>query len=297
VKRRNFLKHQSAKQYKRRRFNNPYFTYRNAVPRSVFIVTLLAIFLPAVLLLWIFLSPSWRIQDIQVIGLTTISLERVTDLVEEDIRGDRFFIFPKSHRLFLQDELLILHLKQEFDFTEVSLETKKQQILITVEETVSELVFVQGETASLMMLDGSVNRPLTDDEQQEVSQRTGLNFAASIQETDTKVLQPTAPVLVLRNRGEGEVVETFSSIEPTFFIALDTALRARLIEPYYYELDAAQTTWVRVKTTQGTDLLFDGREDIYAQLDVLDIVIDEYQQNITESEYIDLRFGNRVYVK
>ncbi len=297
MKRRNFLKHQSARQYKRRRFNNPYFTYRNTVPTSVFTGTLIAIFLPALLLLWIFLSPSWRIQEVQVVGLTTISLERVTNLVETDIQGDRFFIFPKSHRLFLQDELLLLHLKQEFDFNEVALETKKQQLLITVTEAVSELVFVQGETGTLMMLDGAMNRPLTEEEQQEISQRTGLQFVTSIQEADTKVLQPTAPVLVLRNGETGNAIDTFTSIEPAFFIALDTALRTRLIDPHYYELDAAQTTWVRVKTGQGTDLLFDGREDIEAQLNVLDIVIDEYQQNISDSEYIDLRFGNRVYVK
>ena len=91
--------------------------------------------------------------------------------------------------------------------------------------------------------------------------------------------------------------DVLNPIEGRFFITLDEALRNRLIEPIVYQLDVNQTSWTRVKTTQGIDLLFDGLEDIEAQLAVLDIVLDEYQQSLSESEYIDLRFGNRVYVK
>lgn len=297
MKRRNFLKHQSAKHYKRKRFRNPYFHYRNSVPRSVLLFALLGVFLPALLLLWIFTASSWRSTDINIVGLTTIPLENVIDLVEQDIDGKRLLIFPKNHRLFLQEELLVLHLEQEFDFAKVTLEQKKDQLLITVEESISELVFVQNRTAHLLLLDGTIRRQLTPQEQEDIIQRTGVNLNLSVQEEDARILQPTAPVIVL-GTGENDTAEdVLDPIEPSFFITLDAALRQQLIEPIVYELDMSQTSWTRVKTTQGIDLLFDGLEDIDVQLSVLDIVLAEYQQSLNESEYIDLRFGNRVYVK
>ena len=273
MKRRNFLKHHSAKHYKRKRFQNPYFRYRNSVSKNLLIAATIGVLFPALTLLWIFTASSWRINDIQVIGLTTIPLEQVTSLVEQDIEGERLLIFPKNHRLFLQEELLLLHLEQEFDFAEVTMTTKKEQLLITVEESISELVFVHDRTAHLLLLDGTIRRPLTEQEHNEIIDRTGVTLNASVQEEDARILQPTAPVIVLETGEIDMKNDVLNPIEGSFFITLDEALRNRLIEPIVYQLDVNQTSWTRVKTTQGIDLLFDGLEDIEAQLAVRTVAV------------------------
>jgi hypothetical protein len=296
VRRRNFFKNQSARQYKRKRFHNPYFRYRSAISRRLVIAAMMAFLLPIILLAWLFTAPRWRLTDVKVIGLTTISLEQVTNLVKEDMTGKRFLIFPKNHRLFVQDDLIALHIQQEFGFSEVSVQIRKDQFLLEVEEPVSEVVYIHEGNGSVLSLDGAIIRGLTIEERAEVMQRSGVTIAEALQEEDARILQPNAPIISVTS-GDVTHDNVLYPIDPSFFVTLDEALRDRLITPTYYEIESSQLNWVRVKTTQGIDLLIDGLDDVESQMQVLDIVLHDYGEDLSNSSYIDLRFGNRVYVK
>ena len=45
------------------------------------------------------------------------------------------------------------------------------------------------------------------------------------------------------------------------------------------------------------DVLFDAEGDYVAQLEDLSIIIKEYTDSLSDLEYIDIRFGNHVYLK
>ena len=54
---------------------------------------------------------------------------------------------------------------------------------------------------------------------------------------------------------------------------------------------------MQVHTITGFGILFDVSGNIETQYRNLEIVLDDQQQNLDNLEYIDLRFGDRVYFK
>ena len=82
----------------------------------------------------------------------------------------------------------------------------------------------------------------------------------------------------------------------TVVIDFDIGARRLLIHPKTYGVEAPGSPWMRVDTDMAYDLLFDGTKDVEEQIETLRSVLQD-NEGLEAQEYIDLRFGNRIFVK
>jgi hypothetical protein len=80
-------------------------------------------------------------------------------------------------------------------------------------------------------------------------------------------------------------------------VAFDEGLRLLLIVPKEYETENVEAPWFTVRSDQPYAILFDAKQSTDEQLIVLKTVLDEYFATQQDSKYIDVRFGQRVFVK
>lgn len=109
-------------------------------------------------------------------------------------------------------------------------------------------------------------------------------------------LQPTMPIIV--DLGGEDVTLGATVIEPekvTSILAIDGAARERSLLPLRYTIEEATTPWVTLQTSQF-DLYFDFNVAVEQAFVMFDAYRGE-RADLSTLLYIDLRFGNHVYIK
>ncbi len=297
MKRRNFSRIQRLEEHGRGKFINPYFQHRN-IRRTKRLRLLVAAFFVLTLAapVAVVASPLYRIKTITVAGLTTIPEQDVTAFVEAMLEKKRIGVFSQRNRIFLPVEVLKNELQQTYQFSQLAVDVNRTAIHVFVEEKISEVVWVTGDQMYFLDLDGTIVRELYTQERQQIDQRLGRELVDPLEETGA-VLAPTMPIIF--DDSNTSVIVGTNPIQPitvSHVIDFDKGIRKLIIHPKTYGLPSQGTSWMRIDTDMAYDILFDATLDTEAQWEVLRSVL-QGQEGLLAEEYIDIRFGNRVFVK
>lgn len=294
MKKRNFLKSHHAKRYRENpRHGNPLFSHkkRPLVTRKYIILPIF--FLVITGMIWLILSiPLLRISTIEVSGLVTIYPDTVRQSVQEEIDKPVYKMLSGSHIWLASLDEIKIKLKNEFQFKSVDATVKGRTLYIDAEERITRAIWISNGEFYFLDSEGIIVRKLTDEEKAEAENQINT------QETPTQTMQ--LPVLTIWNLNNGSVEpeeSVTSSIVLTTIDQFDQMLRATTIQPISYTITNHEEVWLNAKTTLGVDIYVNGVGDAQVQFDNLQLIIEEYQDSVHDLEYIDLRFGNRVYVK
>lgn len=300
MKRRNFLKSQHVRQYKAERYKNPY--NRNRTKFKGLKKALIALGVLAVLAgipVLFFQLEVFRIKHIEIEGLASVPNEDVSAVVQAHLDTTRYGVLPQNHRFFFNKKQLHHDLQNSFFFEELTIEKGKQQTVhIWAKERVTSLVWLTGEDAYFLDLEGVITRELTEAEKNPIRERLGVPQVELPEGEVNASLLPTMPII--EDKADAGIAlrqRIFNNETTNSIIAFDKGVRSQILEPFLYVIEDASTTWMTLHTRNGFYLQFDPTLDVEDQLSMLQVVLLEYNDRLEELNYIDLRFGNHVFVK
>ena len=249
-----------------------YYAKQKNIQRKTVIRIIFVIF--AILVLQsIFQIKFLRVQNINLNNNNDLSTEEVQEFVLDKLTATKFFFFEKNNYFLVPIDELDVQLVAEYNLEEVSLEKIWPNTLeITVKEKNSHFIWQKDDSIYLLDAKGLLNRQI------------------SILDDKYLLLDDKRD-----QRPSGEQIFTDQEINIINQIYLNwmdmVASKAKLNKITIYN------DWsIELNTQTGFYVKLDKDQDIHEQLNNLKAVLEE---NITgvDIDYIDVRFGDKVYFK
>jgi cell division septal protein FtsQ len=241
---------------------------KNRLKRIIWIILIL------LLAQSVFQTKLLRLNDVILVNNEDLVLDNIQPLIDEQLDSRRYLIFKNNNYfLFNQDKLSQL-LMENYNLDYVEIVKKFPHTLeITVQEKISQFIWQKDDTLYLLGANGALNRQINiRDEKYLILQ-------------DFRAIQPTGEQIL--NQNELDIINNiYSNWQETF-----------VSEPRLDKIiltDDLSTIEAQVKL--GYKVKIDPDKDIKEQLDNLDKVLAGDIVGL-DIDYIDLRFGDRVFFK
>lgn len=275
MKRRNFFKKRESHRYQKRAFRNPHQrNTSNGIWKFIAIpVVLLCVLCWGVFFL--FSSNRFEITETTIVGLATIPEESIHQIIDDSLATKRWIFFRSSNRFLFRPQDLEESLQQSFAFALISIKVEKQHLTLTLEEKASHILWQTADVRYLVDREGVIIRRIA---QEELFENLPLF-------KDLNHEQVLIGDMVLTSQ-ELETIEQFHA-----------GLAQQEITVMQTNIDRLAGKWMSVATDVGYQILFDPSSDIKEQLIRLEAVLRERVSDPSRLQYIDLRFGDHVYIK
>lgn len=221
--------------------------------------------------------PWFDVTRVHVRGVEYIDHATLEQTVSEYMNARALLLFARSNRFLFSGPELAQQIGESFALASIDVGLREETLFITLEERTSNLFWKTSGRLYVVDLDGVVVREVGEDER---NARTDL------------------PLFVDRNN---VVVQTGSTVLASeeidhAFVFLELLGGAGIFTTHV-EIDRLAGKWVKVVTDTDYDILIDLSGDMDAQYRRLTAVLNDQVADPSSLEYIDLRFGDRVYFK
>lgn len=234
---------------------------------------------------------GFQVSTIEIRGVGSLSDARIRESLEKFLAGSHAFLLPKSSYFLISPRILEERIEREFirvsrasvvktfpDFLEVTVEERMPWALVCNDQFVSS---GQESDSSASLACFYIDE-------------TGFVYAEAPESSGTLLTKITG------DQGAFSL-GTYAFDQDTLHVLALLGKRAKSaagISVIGYELRAALPDDIRVLTDRGFALLFKKEDDFENVFSVLRRVLDEeIKDRYDELEYIDLRFGNKVFYK
>ncbi|NQV89934.1 hypothetical protein HQ487_00830 [Candidatus Uhrbacteria bacterium] len=228
------------------------------------------------------MHPWFRIEQVDVYG--TEYLHRtdfegdVTSYMNEHVG----FFFKKSNQFLFSSESLSEELLKNFALASISIGVTEGHLSIRLEERTSNLLWKTQGKLYVVDLQGIVIREVINEEDEIFTQTNVSELPIFIDKNDVRV-------------EIGSVVLQKNEVDQAFIFL--TYLQEAGIEYSYTEVDRVAGKWVKIVAKDDFGILIDLTGDIQSQYDNLALILTDQVKDTSTLEYIDLRFGDKVYYK
>ncbi len=254
-------------------FRNPYFqdTHQR---KNIFRLAgfLLGFVCVLALVLFFLLHPFFQIKKVQIHGIEQVSAEQVNHTIDSYLSERVLLIFTRRNEFLFRANALESLLKKNYAFSQLVIKKKGTELTISLTERTSHLIWQTAEKKYIVDLEGVIVR--------EATQKDTLPLFVDRQNVPTQI---------------GDAVLTPQEVKAVFLF--QDRLTAQNISFTQTQFDRLAGKWTGVLTTDGYTILFDTTGDIDAQANRLELLRREKMKDPTKLQYIDLRFGDHVYVK
>jgi len=294
MRKRNFLKTHHARRYNADRYKNPLFSGYKKTPIKKYLLRGAIAVAVIVGLPWLLLVLPWfYIDEVSVEGSITLNPAQIESFTKEILSQKRWDVIPQDHIWLVNESALQKNITEQFALQSVSVNRNRRLLNIVVDERITSLIWAQGERLTFVDQEGRVVRDLTEQELNDVR-------ALIYQEGEQQSAIQADDIFIVFNEGGGDVsqndqVLTKAAVEVlTFF---NQRVEQNLIEIDSMTIEEPLASWATVKIRGGFDVYVDLAGNGAQQLANLEVILHENQGRLGELEYVDLRFGNRIYVK
>jgi hypothetical protein len=264
--------HKIKKDYQDKEFVNPYFRNRSGKFDVVFYLKVLAVLLAVYVVVY---SDLFRIKEVEINGLDMINREEISNLVEDELNSWRWYLIPRRNLLFLDTGQLAEKINERYNLKNLMIDKGWKKLSINIEEKVSFLIIYNQQKFYFADEEGRATMEIS----QEEAERYWDRF----------------PVL---NVGNKDIVigdQALGGKPASFIIALNEEIKKTSLAIYGYE--AGEGEEVVLVTKDGWRGLFSADSDPKLSLDNLLLVLNGKVQDKNKLEYIDVRFGDKVFYK
>ncbi len=240
-------------------------------------LTLAAVF---VCLVWLFyFSSVFNVTSVEVVGNSKIAESDIKDAVWRQTNESRFFIFKqKNLNLFDEDELAA-NLNGQYYFENLSINKKfPGTIIINLKEKEYSAVWYESDKYYYIDNEGNIfseadplqikrqNYPLIE------NRREGKIDGKAVKADDGSIDYIVSLFKELKNNRKNFKIDRF------------------ILDSDFYT--------VKLKLLEGPEIYFNTKEDIKKQIAKLLVIVGEkLKDDFINKEYIDLRYGDRVYYR
>ena len=267
--------------YQRRNSPNPFFGRRRAgKSRRWFKWLALVIILVLGVLLWFFLaSPVWRLETVNIKGLTRLAPMEIENLIWQQSQSRRYWLFKQNNIFLFDKEAAQNNILDQYNFSQLEIRKKLPRSLeVEISEKPYAFIFQQGSDLYYASGDGYL-----------------------ILEATVATTSPDRKYLLLENQNGLNLIGERNKLELNGdYLAFILDLYDRL--GAYPELSVdrffidQEFNAVKVKFNGGPLVYFNSQDDAASQLDNLLLVKREkIKDNFSRTNYIDLRYGSRVF--
>lgn len=247
-------------------------------------------------------APFWMIQDVRVQGLHYMGGDDLISMAKDQLAKSRFVIFPERNKLFLDTKSLSAALNAKYAFSTLSIDISRHILTITVKERVSQIIWKTGSSYLFVDDHGTVIRDLPDTDVSYMawhgSTQPQLNGAAQEGPYPELAFLDTLPLIrddSAASEAPGAHVMGPGNVEAV--IAFNEAARQQGVMVAAYSVERTDNVWVRARTQDGYDVLFDTTMDVPSQVNHLMDILNHDVPDRSKLGYVDVRFGDHVYYK
>jgi cell division septal protein FtsQ len=269
------------KDYQNKNLCNPFFHKQPKKTNKLFLaLTLIGLFILFIFIIWFFLkAPIWRINDIRVEGLTNISETGIKNKVWEQTIKSRYGLFRQDNIWLFDEAEVEKNILTSYNLASLKIIKKPARtLLVKVGERPHAFIFQQGTDMFYASGDGYILREIV------VSESDKLKY------------------FILENKNSQDMINENNKINISekylsFIIGLANQIVVHSDLPFERFVIDAELDTIKVKFKDGPLVFFDTKTDAKAQVDRLVLVKKEkIKDNFSKTNYIDLRYGDRIFI-
>lgn len=260
------------KDYQHKEFVNPYFNRQNRGFNIFLYLKILAIIL---LIYVVIYSDLFKIKQVDISGLNMIDKAELETLVNHQLDSWRWYLLPQRNLILMDRGLLADRINSQYNLKSLTIKKSWNKISIVIEEKISFLIVYNQRNFYFVDEEGRAT--------------------LIISETEAQQYWNEFPLL---NVGEQPITigdQIISVKMVAFLIKLNEQLKHKPLPIYGYEARAGEE--VALVSKQGWRGIFSVDSDPQIALDNLLLVLNEKVEDQIQLQYIDVRFGDKVFYK
>jgi cell division septal protein FtsQ len=278
---RDYFRQTQRASYDSRSYRNPHLRGERTIPWKRISVCIGACVIIVVMTTLMLGHSVFQIQHIEITGRQTIDRSILEESIRQSLEENAFFFFHRSNQFLFSSEQLASMLEQTFALATVTIGIQERNVFIQLEERTSNLIWQTQNQQYVVDLEGIVVRAIPDEEHTTAPQSTKqLPLFIDLNNVPVDIGSQVLSVLEIEN-----ALQFYTRLEEAEIKSIQT------------ELDRLAGKWAKVQTEQGFDILIDLAGDIELQYSNLVTLLKDQIPNPSELDYIDLRFGDKVYFK
>ncbi len=267
--------------YARKSFENPFFKKHKRVSvgpdiqAKILVGSGIFVF---VMIVWFFtFCPLWQIDDISIKGLKRMDEQKIKDMAREEMSERIGLLIPRSNSLFFSEDKMASDLIKRYHFDKISVKKKlPNKLVIELKEKPFACIWKEEGRAYYSDNDGYIMEEVKSEDIDKEK------YPLIINRSSRKIKNNTANI-------ENEYIKFILLL---FETAQDTPIGFDIGS---FLIDDEKET-VKLVSEQGPIIKFSTRNSVDDQIEKLVIVRHEKLGDDFESkEYIDLRYGDKIY--
>jgi len=262
-------------------YQNPLFAKKNwqiyVIERFSFFGWL-GILLFLLIIYILFYSPLLQITKIEISGTNNISAQTLEEkYIKWQLKQNKWKIFKQNNILLFSKKWLRDNIEEKYSLDSLEINKKIPHTLsVTIEEKTPTLIWTTNDLYYYLDESGFIASLITD------------------QESITNL-----PAIHDEGKEAVKIGQEILTKEKVLFIKelISDISHINSIEVTSYSIPHHLSTQINVHVSAGYQIYFDSQKNLDTQIDKLKRVLEESETAKSAQEYIDLRIGERVYIK
>ncbi|MFA5886945.1 MAG: hypothetical protein WC863_04225 [Patescibacteria group bacterium] len=270
------------KDYQRKNLSNPFFKQRQGARSwtSFWPVILGGLVILFSILIWFFgAAPLWAIQRLTVEGLSLVPSQELENIVWKQTLQPRYLFFKEANIFLFNQADLTSKIMANYNFAGVKVERKLPHTLrLIISERPYAFIFQEGSAFFYASPDAYIIK------EQAVSEETKKKY------------------FILENRSARSLIDernklALSAEYLSFIFKLDSLIKLKPDLPIEKFIIDQEFNTVKLKIVKGPTVYFNVKGSAENQVNYLALVKKEkIKDNFSKTNYIDLRYGDRIYI-
>ncbi|XOU94897.1 MAG: cell division protein FtsQ/DivIB [Candidatus Kerfeldbacteria bacterium] len=273
---------ENSESEKKPSFKNPLFiksdTWKDFIIENKELIGLMLLLIISIIIYLILYSSIFKINKVELIGFDKISAKTISkEYIGTQLNNYRLLLFRQDNILLFNKEDFVRNINNNYSLESINIDKKfPHTLIITIQEKSPFLIYSTNNSKFYLDENGIISSKITDDtDNDKITIITNdANEEASANET---IFSNDKIVFILN------VVEKLPKIDS--------------INVTSYSIPNKISYQLNVNVEQGYSIYFDMNKDINEQTNKLRRILDESESGDAPTEYIDLRIGERVYIK
>ncbi len=268
----------------KKKIKNPFKKEKVKINWKKTLVILLVILIFSALIWWIFFSGFWSIKKIEIKGLERTPQIEVEGLAWGQIENENKLLSQKN-LFFLNKEELIEKMKNNFRFPEVNIKRSiPDKITIRIKESKAEFILIEGE-----------KKYKIDEGKYVIEETEHLNKNLPIirnSSTENKIIGDR---VYIDNSYTDYIIDLYRIIEKDFE---NIEIEKFILDHEVPDMERVKQNTITMKIANGPIIYLNMEVEAQEQMNKLFILKNkELKERFMDSEYIDLRYGDRIFYK
>lgn len=287
------MKHRK-KDYQRKIFRNPFFPKAKSKTKiGVWGIILLFIIFFFGLYLLNNLD-CLKIKNISVKGNQYVGESEIQQVISEQINKQRFLLFSQNSIIFFSKLAAKKQLTKNYSFEQIKIKKHYfNTIEVLVKEKISRLILASGQDRYYLDINGkAIQKVMTTNLKIDSGQAGTEIIRPETGENNQPLIydQSNKPVIIGQEAIAARIVD--------FIIELTAEInKSADFTAAYYTIANPAIAEINLVTKEGWQVYFDASKDAAGQMETLHSVLQQKVEKTDKLQYIDLRYGEKVFWK